>query len=207
VAGASLSASSLHFSTVPVGETSAAQTVTLTNRERVALTFTSIQASAGFGIASNTCGTGIGVAPAACTIGVTFAPTATGDVTGTLTFTDNAGNSPQVVSLTGSGELPVALSTSILRFGSVPVHTTSGTQTVTLTNHQNVRLTFTNIQVSAGFRIASNTCSPAIGASPHTCTIGVTFSPTVHGGATGTLTFTDSAGTSPQVVNLSGYGQ
>jgi hypothetical protein len=141
---------------------------------------------------------------------VTFAPTATGDVTGTLTFTDNAGNNPQVVSLTGSGELPVALSTNILRFGSVRVHTTSGPQTVTLTNHQqNEALSFTSIQASAGFGIASNTCGAGIDAAPaaHTCTIGVTFSPTAHGGATGTLTFTDSAGTSPQVVNLSGYGQ
>jgi len=35
---------------------------------------------------------------------VTFTPTQTGVVTGTVTLTDNAANSPQTVSLTGTGK-------------------------------------------------------------------------------------------------------
>jgi hypothetical protein len=206
LADTTLSAASLYFGSVAIGETSATQTVTLTNREHIALSFTSIQASAGYEIATNTCGTGIGVAPAACTIGVTFHPTATGADPGTLTFTDNAGNSPQVVNLSGAGEVPVAFSPSTLRFGSVPVNTTSAPLMLTLTNHQNVALTITKIQASAGFGIASTNCWRAIGAAD-SCTIYVTFSPTAKGDVSGTLTFSDNAGTSPQVVNLSGYGQ
>jgi hypothetical protein len=36
-------------------------------------------------------------------VSVTFSPTATGAVTGTLTFTDSAATSPQTVSLSGTG--------------------------------------------------------------------------------------------------------
>jgi hypothetical protein len=37
-------------------------------------------------------------------VGIKFAPTASGPAMGTLTFTDGAGNSPQVVSLSGTGQ-------------------------------------------------------------------------------------------------------
>jgi hypothetical protein len=97
-----LSASSLSFGGVAVGSTSAAKTVTLTSHETVSLNFFSIATSAGFSVASNTCGTSI-AAGGTCTVGVTFSPTATGSASGTLTFTDDAANSPQIVSLTGTG--------------------------------------------------------------------------------------------------------
>jgi hypothetical protein len=54
--------------------------------------------------------------------------------------------------------------------------------------------------------VASNTCGTSIAAGA-SCTIGVTFSPTATGTVNGTLTFTDSAVTSPQGVTLSGTGQ
>ena len=53
-------------------------------------------------VASNTCGASV-AAGTSCTIGVTFSPTAAGSVTGTLTFTDDAATSPQVVGLSGTG--------------------------------------------------------------------------------------------------------
>lgn len=200
-----LSASSLSFNTVVVGSASSARTVTLTNRQTVSLSFSGLAVSAGFAIASNTCGTGIG-AGANCTVGVTFSPTATGATTGTLTFTDNAGNSPQMVSLTGTGSAPVTLSSSSLSFGTVTVGTTSSARTVTLTNHLNTSLSFSSIAASTGFAAAGNTCGTGIGAGAN-CSVGVTFSPAATGAATGTLTFTDSAGNSPQTVSLTGTGR
>ena len=94
------SATSLSFGSLAVGNTSAAKTVTVTNRLSTALTFAGISVPAGgpFAISSNTCGTGI-AAGATCTVGVTFTPAALGAATGTLTFADNAINSPQTVSL------------------------------------------------------------------------------------------------------------
>jgi hypothetical protein len=59
---------------------------------------------------------------------------------------------------------------------------------------------------TAGFSVASNTCGSSIATGAH-CNVGVTFSPTASGSATGTLTFTDSAGNGSQIVSLSGSGR
>ncbi len=107
-----LSASSLSFGNVAIGNTSAAKTVTLTNHESIALGFTSVATSGSFAIASNTCGTSV-AAGASCTVGVTFTPPAAGAATGALTFTDAALNSPQTVSLSGTGVVPVTLSPAV----------------------------------------------------------------------------------------------
>jgi sugar lactone lactonase YvrE len=205
VAPVTLSTGSLSFNTVAVGGTSSEKTVTLTNHQSVALTFTGISASAGFALSSNTCASGV-AAGASCSAGVTFSPTATGSITGTLTFTDSAANSPQTVTLTGTGSAPVTVSTSSLSLGTVSVGTTSSARTVMLTNHLSVALTLSNISASASFAVASNTCGPSIAAGA-TCSVGVTFSPTAAGSITGTLTFVDSAANSPQTVGLSGTGR
>src|SRR5206468_10150449 len=51
---------------------------------------------------SNTCGSTVAVSTA-CTMQVAFAPTVGGPRSGSLTVTDNAPNSPQALSLTGTG--------------------------------------------------------------------------------------------------------
>lgn len=99
--GATVSPTSLTFSSQTVGSTSAAQTVTLTNSGAMALDITSITASGDFAETQN-CGTSI-AAGANCPISVTFTPTASGSRSGTLTMTDNASNSPQTVALSGTG--------------------------------------------------------------------------------------------------------
>jgi sugar lactone lactonase YvrE len=200
------SATSLSFGTLAVGNTSAAKTVTLTNRLSTVLTFTGISVPAGgpFAMSSNTCGTGI-AAGATCTVGVTFTPAALGAASGTLTFADSAINSPQAVSLSGTGSAPVTLSVTSLSFSTTAVGSTSSAKSVTLTNHLSGLLTFSGIVVSGPFGIANNTCGTSV-ATGATCSVGVTFTPTATGAATGTLTFTDSAGNSPQTVSLSGTG-
>ncbi|HXJ91874.1 MAG TPA: choice-of-anchor D domain-containing protein [Terriglobia bacterium] len=203
LAQVSFSPSTLSFGTVVVGNTSASKKVTVTNNGS-AVTLSSVSTSAGFAVASNTCGTSL-AAGAKCTVGVTFSPTAVGSATGTLTFTDSAPDSPQTVSLTGSGSAPVSFSSSTLSFGTVKVGTTSVTKTVTVTNHLSASLSFSSIAASAGFAVASNTCGASVAAGAK-CTVGVTFSPTATGATTGTLTFTDSALTSPQTVGLTGTG-
>ncbi|HTA45365.1 MAG TPA: choice-of-anchor D domain-containing protein [Bryobacteraceae bacterium] len=201
-----LSSTSLSFGSLAVGSTSAAKTVTVTNRLSTALTFTGISVPAGgpFAISSNTCGAGI-AAGASCTVGVSFTPAAAGAATGTLTFADSAINSPQTVSLSGTGTAPVTFSASSLSFGTVTVGNTSSTKTVTLTNRLSVALTLSPAVVSSGFNIASNTCGTSVAAGA-SCAVGVTFTPTATGAAAGTLTFTDSAVTSPQTITLSGTG-
>lgn len=199
------SVSTLSFSATVAGVTSAAKTVTLTNKLTKALSISSITTIGPFAVASNTCGTSV-LAGKSCTVGVNFSPTAVGSATGVLTFADSAITGPQTVTLSGTGSAPVTFSASSIAFSTVKVGTTSAARTVTLTNHLSSALGMTSASASAGFAVASNTCGASIGAGA-SCVVGVTFSPTATGAVTGSLTFTDSALTSPQVVTLSGTGQ
>ena len=199
--GASVTPATLYFSQV-VGTTGSAKNITLQSTGTGPLQVTSIVATAPFSQANNCSGS---IAPtASCSIQVSFAPTAVGSASGSVTITDDAGT--QTVGLTGRGSAPVSLSSTRLSFGTLAVGNTSYAKTVTVTNRLNVALSFSSITVSGPFAVASDTCGASVAAGT-SCTVGVTFSPTTTGSITGTLTFTDDAATSPQVVSLSGAGQ
>jgi hypothetical protein len=118
VPAVTLSTTSLTFAAETVGATSAPQNVTLTNTGTAALAITSIVASGDFA-QTNTCGTSL-AAGAACTIPVSFTPTAGGTRNGTLAITDNAGDSPETVSLSGGGEtVSITSSSPTLTVGSM----------------------------------------------------------------------------------------
>lgn len=98
-----VSTGTLTFPARPVGTTSAALFVTLSNTGAAdALGITSIAANGDFHVMSNTCGTSL-AAGNSCTIGITFRPTQTGTRTGTLTIKDFNVNSPHTVALSGTG--------------------------------------------------------------------------------------------------------
>lgn len=99
---ASASPASLSFSSQVAGVTSTAQAVKLTNTSSGPLSISSISTSGDFA-QTNNCGGSL-AGGASCTINVTFTPTAAGSRSGTLSIADDAGNSPQTVALTGSGE-------------------------------------------------------------------------------------------------------
>ncbi len=96
----SLSPGSLSFGNQGVATTSSAQTVTLT-AGAVGIQNLLIQASGDFSTTDDCAGGLAGFAT--CEIHVTFTPSATGTRNGTLSVSDGAPNSPQTVSLTGSG--------------------------------------------------------------------------------------------------------
>jgi hypothetical protein len=94
------SPASLSFGKVPVGQTSATKTVTLTNNTGADVFISPLPLVPGF----NVTGCSGAVANGSfCTISIAFAPTTKGHQAGTLTITDNAVNSPQTVSLQGTG--------------------------------------------------------------------------------------------------------
>ncbi len=200
-----LSASSLAFGTQLVNTSSAAQVVTLTNTGSTALTITSIVAKGNFS-QINTCGASV-AAGANCTITVTFRPTDSGLRFGSITLTDNAPTSPQVISLTGTGTY-VSLSPTSLSFGTVSVGTSSSPQVITFTNTDGVAL---RISVSiTGTNPAdfteTNTCGASV-AAKGSCSINVTFRPTATGLRSANVSVADTGGGSPQTVSLSGTGQ
>ena len=109
---ASVSPTSLTFSSQAVDTTSSAQTVTLTNSGNAALSITSLTftgTNASDFAHTDTCGTSV-AAGANCTIAVLFTPSASGARTAALSIADNATGSPQTVSLSGTGSHDVILS-------------------------------------------------------------------------------------------------
>lgn len=193
------------FGTTLVGTSSSAQPVTLANIGAGTLNITSIAASANF-IQRNNCGSSL-AAGAHCTISVGFRPVGVGTLTGTITITDNAPNSPQTVSLSGVGTAVTLLPSSVA-FGDQLVGTTSAPQTVTFTNYVNHGLTIQGIRIAggaAGSFAQSNTCVNNIPTGGD-CTISVTFTPKSTGAKNGTLEVYDNGGASPQTVALSGNG-
>jgi hypothetical protein len=104
--------------------------------------------------------------------------------------------------------LPVSLYPTSLFFGDQLVGTTSSPQAVTLTNNSGSTLNFTSISfagTSSGDFSQNNTCGASI-PNNVTCTINVTFTPSVEGPRSATLTVVDNASNSPQTLAASGNG-
>ncbi len=97
----------LNFGNVDVGTTSSVQSVTITNCGTASLTISNVTvtgANAGdFVNLSSACTT----VPTGgtCVVGLQFAPTVGGTRSANLSFADNAAGSPQLIALTGSGNL------------------------------------------------------------------------------------------------------
>src|SRR5271157_2360321 len=199
-----LSPTSLSFLNQVINTTSVAKTVTLTNTGTAALNISSIATSGDFGVFSKTCGSTLAVG-AKCTVKVTFTPTVLGKLTGALTFTDNAPNSPQTVALSGTGVLPATLTPATATYSAQAVGTTSAAKTFTLTNNQTVTLSSIVISTTGDFAVSATTCTTSLAAKSK-CTISVTFTPKATGTRTGTLSVGDSANNSPQTSALSGTG-
>lgn len=96
-----LSPTSLAFDSQDTDTTSAAQTITLSNYGTMTLSITGITASTNFG-ETNNCNSTL-ASGASCTVTVTFTPSQTGSLNGTLSVADSAADSPQIVSLSGTG--------------------------------------------------------------------------------------------------------
>jgi Beta-propeller repeat/Cep192 domain 4 len=189
-------------------------TVTNTGTARLNLSTAAIAGADGgdFALSADAC-TGSALAPGgSCTVSVTFAPSAVETRSASLTFTDDAPDSPQSVALTGWGgsAVPVAsLSPSDLAFGNEFLFNSSAPQPVTLTNMGNAPLTIRYVTSSIGFTVMDNTCGNSLQAGA-SCAISISFAPYAAGPLSGTLTLTDNSkglAGSQQVVSLSGAGQ
>jgi hypothetical protein len=193
--------SSIAFGSEAYGTTITSPTTIAVQNTGNASTSIAIAASANYSQINN-CGTLLQIGTS-CTVTVSFTPTASGSLPGSISVTDSATNSPQTVTLTGTGLITMTVSPSTLAFGSQPMGTTSASQAITVKNTGPVS---TAITVAASTNYGqTNNCTPTL-AGGATCTVTVTFSPTTTGSLPGTVTITDSAASSPQVVTLSGTG-
>jgi hypothetical protein len=174
---------SLSFGNLPLGQTSSAQTVTLTNTGGVPLTGLAWTASPGFSIASTTCGTTLSLS-ATCQFSLTFTPSTAGSGTGALSITASNLAAPTVVSLSGFAE------DFTLQASGSPATVTSG-QTATFT-----------LQV-AGVNGTAGTVSLACTGAPQnsTCSLNPT-SVSFTGSSTGSVTVTVVTGTGTTTAAL-----
>ena len=205
---ASLSPTSLTYAPQLVGTASATQAMTLTNGGNANLAISSITPSGDFRLAGKSCGST--VAPGrSCNINIYFKPTATGTRTGTLTVADNAFNSPQTASLTGTGIQPAAtLSSTSLTFATQLVGTTSPAQRVTLTNTGSATLSITSISTAGrdpGDFAQTNTCGPSLAVGAN-CTISITFTPATSHARSASVRISDNAPGGQQRILLTGTG-
>ena len=230
---AAFSPLSLDFGNVPVGTTPSLY-VTLANTGNQPLLISNILLSGSSlfhpssgnlsspPICTVTSGSSGGMSPAAtCSIFVQFVPVATGTFQAQINVTDNSqgiAGTVQVIAVTGAA-VPAAPTASVtpatLTFATQAVGTTSGTQTVTLTNSGSAPLNLTSLAIagsnsaSFGFYAGGAKACPlpsgAVAAGAD-CTIVVDFIPQGPGPVAATFSFTDNASGSPQTVALSGTG-
>jgi len=200
-----LSSASLNFGFLEIGETSASQTVTVTNVSRHSSVFASIASSGDFA-QTNTCPTTL---PAGqnCSITITFTPTTAGSRSGTVTLQDNDPGSPkQTIALTGSGEsLALGFESASLKFGGVAV-ASSGTQNAILINDGASAVTITSIAIAPAKHTftQTNNC-PTTLYSQQSCAIQVVFTPPDVFNYKATLSVANGAG-APATLPLSGTG-
>lgn len=207
-----LSPTSLSWAKVVIGQNGAAKTVTATNSGGSTVTFSSIVASANFTLVPVSKGgcASSSVAPGGkCTVKVEFTPTQSGTLTGTLTLNDNASNTPQTVTLSGTG-VSLAFKPTALNFGTAPVGNTSSPLTVEILNENSSTVNFNSIGVVGSakkdFLITNNGCGSSIGGNSN-CSITLEFKPTAKGLRDAQLSVNSTGGGSPQTVSLQGTGQ
>jgi hypothetical protein len=197
-----LSSTSLTFPSLQIGQSSPQQSVTLTNNGNATLNLNNIALTGDYA-QTNDCPSALGVG-SVCTFQITFTPTAGGARNGALTLTDNAPDSPESITLTGSGYITTAtIAPPSLTFSNQSVGATSSAQTVLLTNTGENAMTISGVITSGDFA-QTNQCS-SIPVS-QSCSISVSFKPTTSGSRVGTLTISDNAQGNPHVVTLGGTG-
>ena len=198
----------LFFPSVRVGA-SFSQNVTITNCGSQPLNISNIQASPStysVPAASNNCQQPVAV-NASCTFAVTFTPTVAGTLAGAVTVLGNL-SIPVTLPLSGTGTVPVVRIGTPGYYDSLFVGQ-SETRLVVVGNGGGAPLSVNLAQssVTAGFSIgASPSCASPV-APNSSCGLFVSFSPSMAGVVTGTLSLATNDPVTPvAMVPLVGYG-
>lgn len=204
-----VSDSSLTFPSTSGGNASAPRTVTLSNTGTATIHIASLATTPDFTV-SGSCVT---IVPgASCPIAVTFTPQASSSqtistVVSALEIGSDAGTPLNFISLLGTATpSTLVLAPVALDFGAVLVGA-SATLPIQVTNGSPNPATFAGISATGDYTVSSN--CPASGsqlAPGASCTMQVTFTPTLAGTRTGTVSVATSLTSLPLNVNLSGSG-
>jgi hypothetical protein len=203
--------------TSPLGVTTVAQAVTVSNTGGAALRITGITLAGAnpqrFGMTQN-CpigGTGLAVG-GSCTINVTFTPNNALNRSALIRVSVAAPAVTGTVTLTGTTVRPtISVSPTLLAFGNVPINTTSTPQTINVSNTSALPLVISSITLGGANpgRFAQTTTCPIGGAglpANSSCTISVIFNPNRRVARSATLSIRNNSATSPVTVALTGTG-
>ena len=198
------------FPATEVGTSSKSETMTLTNNQSQALSFTFATSGdySAVGSGATPCN-GTLAAKAKCSFAVTFTPGYAGQIKGALTVTHNAAGSPASGGLSGTGQggsaVPLTFTPSNLNFGNVVIGGSS-TKSVTIKNITTQTVTISSVTGSSYYLVNPSGTSPCGGAvlAGKTCTLTVTYKPLVVGSNLGGVTVIDDyAAVGTQVQNAS----
>jgi Cep192 domain 4/Abnormal spindle-like microcephaly-assoc'd, ASPM-SPD-2-Hydin/HYDIN/CFA65/VesB-like, Ig-like domain len=203
----SVAPGSVSFGAVTVGQTSS-QAVTLTNAGGAPLNITQL-AGPGTGFSLTGLALPLTLAPGKSTaFTVSFTPTSGASSSSSLMLVSNAPTSPTTIPLSGAGSaqvLQLTPSTTALSFGNQTLNA-SATQSVTLTNTGNSAVSISQVNV-AGTGFSLNGSAPLVTLSAgQAASFSVTFTPTVAGNATGSVSVISTAANSPMSISLAGVG-
>jgi hypothetical protein len=198
----------LNFGNLTV-KTSASQTVTLSNTGTAALTISQASVSGtGFSLSGLTAPVTV-AAGASMNFTVSFQPAATGAASGSISINHNAGSSPAVISLTGTGVATstpaISVTPGALNFGRLTVKT-SASQTVTLSNTGTATLSISQANITGSGFGMSGLVAPATVAAGASVNFTVSFQPTSTGAVSGSISITSNANPSPLTIGLTGTG-
>jgi hypothetical protein len=212
------SALGLSFPDTVTGQKSASQSITLTSSGDQSVSFQSVSVTGAnapdFEESDNCVATVVLQPKHSCTIFIIYAPTSVGPSLATLNVLDSAVGNPQQYGLSGAGVAPPPPAPVVTLNPpgtfNLPGTTTQGTtaapQNLTVSNTGTGPLHVTAIGVSglnAGdFSVSGSNCLATAVAAGASCAIPVTFAPLASGIRTTTLTITDDAANSPQMVTL-----
>lgn len=201
-----LSPTSIDFGQVFVGIGGVESgSITVTNTGNQDLHISGVVASGDGTFMQTSCNPGAYPPGASCIIGVSWAPTQAGVFTGTVSITDDATDSPQVVPLRGKGTF-FQFTPPNLDFGSV-FPGQKRTQTVSVTNTSSAAIGINGMATGGPakteFVIEGNTCGTSL-AGGATCTITVSFAPSQYGKDGGTVFVGSTQAGSPNYVGVFG---
>jgi hypothetical protein len=200
----------LTFPSTPVGNTSAAQTVTVINQSSGTQTFTFSATGNYNAVASGSTpcnGTLAGLAK--CTVSVSLSPTQSGAINGSF-IVSGSGFLSQITSLSGTGSggpaLPLSFSPASLLFDSPALTFSSLPKTVTATNTTATALNLA-LTASTDWSVSGTGKTPCGGAlaAGKSCQFAVVFTPSVLGYFNGSISITTGSG-NPVIYDLEGLG-
>lgn len=192
-----------------IGTASIPQRVQLTNPKPPTghgqpVTIEGFTISGDFTLAKNTCLQTL-KAGHSCFVAIDFSPTGPGHRKGTLFINSNAQNNPRDVALSGrNNQAVLSASASSLAFGTVSMESTK-TRKLILTNTGSVAVSFLDLSTTGQDFSQTNNCGVKL-APTHSCTMRVTFAPTLAGTRQGTVVILDDTLVTPQKINLTGTG-